>query len=103
MNRLATASPAAGGTFPALWVFPHRTRRSPRRRRGIGKGFHIIATRKAALEAIRGDAEDSDQLLAVGCRVTLTDAPPGPLSFNEYGHPGENTYVRSVARLDGQL
>src|SRR5262245_29970878 len=103
MNRLATASPAAGGTFPALWVFPHCTRRSPRRRRRIGKGFRIVDTPKAALEALAGDAEDSDKLLAAGRRVTLTDAPSGPVSLKENGHPLENIYGRNVAPHDGKL
>src|SRR5262249_17485110 len=33
MNRLATASSAAGGAFPARWVSPRRTPRRPSRRR----------------------------------------------------------------------
>ena len=58
---------------------------------------------KAALEAIGGDAEDAGKLLAALRHVTLTDAPRGPVGFDEYGHPVENIYVRRVERVDGKL
>jgi len=79
MNRLVTASSAAAGVFPARWVFPRRARRRPRRRRGTDKAFYIVDPVKAALEAREGALR----------RVTLIDAPRGPVSFDEYGHPVE--------------
>jgi branched-chain amino acid transport system substrate-binding protein len=33
--------------------------------------------------------------------VTVADAPRGPMSFDEYGHPVQNIYVRRVERVDG--
>jgi branched-chain amino acid transport system substrate-binding protein len=58
---------------------------------------------KAALEAIGGEIEDSAKFLAALRRVSLTDAPRGPVSFDEYGHPVQNIYVRRVERVGGKL
>ncbi len=58
---------------------------------------------KAALEAVGGDVEDGGKLLAALRRVNLTDAPRGPVSFDDYGHPIQNIYVRRVERVDGRL
>ena len=35
--------------------------------------------------------------------MSITDAPRGPVSFDDYGHPIENIYVRRVERVDGKL
>jgi len=35
--------------------------------------------------------------------VSITDAPRGPVSFDDYGHPIENIYVRRVERVEGKL
>jgi branched-chain amino acid transport system substrate-binding protein len=58
---------------------------------------------KAALEAVGGDVEDAGKILAALHRVALTDAPRGPVKFDEYGHPVQNVYVRRVERVDGRL
>ena len=58
---------------------------------------------KAALEAIGGEIEDGAKFLAALRRVALTDAPRGPVSFDEYGHPIQNIYVRRVERVGGKL
>jgi branched-chain amino acid transport system substrate-binding protein len=58
---------------------------------------------RAAVEAVGGDIEDAARFLAALRRVNLTDAPRGPVSFDEYGHPVENIYVRKVERVDGKL
>ncbi len=58
---------------------------------------------KAALEAIGGEIEDGAKFLAALRRVNLTDAPRGPVSFDEYGHPIENIYVRKVEKVGGKL
>jgi branched-chain amino acid transport system substrate-binding protein len=58
---------------------------------------------KAALEAVGGDVEDTGKFLAALRRVNLTDAPRGPVSFDEYGHPIETIYVRRVERVGGKL
>ena len=58
---------------------------------------------KAALEAIGGEIEDGAKFLAALRRVNLTDAPRGPVSFDDYGHPIENIYVRKVERVGGKL
>jgi branched-chain amino acid transport system substrate-binding protein len=58
---------------------------------------------RAALEAIGGDGEDSAKFLAALHRVKITDAPRGPVSFDDYGHPIENIYVRRVERVEGKL
>jgi branched-chain amino acid transport system substrate-binding protein len=58
---------------------------------------------KAALEAVGGEVEDTGKFLASLRRVHLTEAPRGPVSFDEYGHPIENIYVRKVERVGGKL
>src|SRR6267142_2769696 len=58
---------------------------------------------KTALDAVGGDVEDSAKFLAALRRVSITDAPRGPVSFDDYGHPIENIYVRRVERVDGKL
>ena len=46
---------------------------------------------------------DAVKFLAALRRVSITDAPRGPVSFDDYGHPIENIYVRRVERVDGRL
>jgi len=58
---------------------------------------------RAAFETIGGDAEDGAKFLAALRRVSITDAPRGPVSFDDYGHPIENIYVRRVERVEGKL
>jgi len=58
---------------------------------------------KTALDAVGGDVEDSAKFLAALRRVSITDAPRGPVSFDDYGHPIENIYVRRVERVEGKL
>ena len=58
---------------------------------------------KAALEATGGDIENVDKFLGVLRRVDLTDAPRGPMRFDEYGNPIMNIYVRKVERVNGRL
>ena len=36
-------------------------------------------------------------------RVDLSDAPRGPIRFDDYGNPVENIYVRKVERVGGKL
>jgi branched-chain amino acid transport system substrate-binding protein len=58
---------------------------------------------KAALEATGGDIENVDKFLGALRRVDLTDAPRGPMRFDDYGNPIMNIYVRKVERVDGRL
>jgi len=58
---------------------------------------------KAALEATGGEVEDPAKLVAALHRVSITDAPRGPISFDEFGQPMQNIYVRRVERVDGKL
>ena len=58
---------------------------------------------KAALDAVGGDVEDAGKFLAALRRVSITEAPRGPVSFDDYGHPIENIYVRRVERVEGKL
>src|SRR5574341_1489930 len=57
----------------------------------------------AALKATGGQADDPEKLVAALRRVDLSDAPRGPLKFDEYGNPVENVYVRKVERAGGRL
>jgi len=58
---------------------------------------------KRALEALGGDAENGERLVAGLRKVELTDTPRGPIRFDEYGNPIENIYVRKVERVGGKL
>jgi len=58
---------------------------------------------KAALEAVGGEIEDTPRFLVALHKVNITDAPRGPIVFDEYGHPIQNIYVRKVERVDGKL
>jgi branched-chain amino acid transport system substrate-binding protein len=58
---------------------------------------------KAALEAVGGEIEDTGKFLAALHKVNITDAPRGPIVFDEYGHPIQNIYVRKVERVEGKL
>jgi len=58
---------------------------------------------KAALESIGGDIESADKFLAALRRVDLSDAPRGPIRFDDYGNPIQNVYVRKVERVNGRL
>jgi branched-chain amino acid transport system substrate-binding protein len=58
---------------------------------------------KAALEATGGDIENADKFLAALRRVDLSDAPRGPVRFDDFGNPIQNIYVRKVERVGGKL
>ena len=58
---------------------------------------------KAALEASGGDVEDTAKFLAALRKVDLSDAPRGPVRFDEYGNPIQNIYVRKVEKVEGRL
>ena len=58
---------------------------------------------KAALEATGGDIEDAGKFLAALRKVDLSDAPRGPIRFDDFGNPIENVYVRKVERVGGRL
>jgi branched-chain amino acid transport system substrate-binding protein len=58
---------------------------------------------KAALEAVGGDIENTDKFLAALRRVDLSDAPRGPMKFDDFGNPIQNVYVRKVERVGGRL
>ena len=58
---------------------------------------------KAALESIGGDAENAEKLLGALRRVDLSDAPRGPMRFDDFGNPVQNIYVRKVERVGCRL
>ena len=58
---------------------------------------------KAALESTGGEVESGDKFLAALRRVDLSDAPRGPIRFDDYGNPIQNVYVRKAERVNGRL
>ncbi len=58
---------------------------------------------KAALEAVGGDIENVDRFLGALRKVDLSEAPRGPIRFDDYGNPIQNIYVRKVERVGGKL
>ena len=58
---------------------------------------------KAALDAIGGDIENTDKFLNALRQSDLSDAPRGPVRFDDYGNPIQNVYVRKVEKVNGRL
>src|SRR4029434_8713622 len=58
---------------------------------------------KRALEAIGGEAENRERLVAALRKVELADTPRGSIRFDDYGNPIQNIYVRKVERVSGRL
>jgi branched-chain amino acid transport system substrate-binding protein len=58
---------------------------------------------RAALEATGGDVENVDRFLSALRKVDLSDAPRGPMRFDDFGNPIQNVYVRKVEKVDGRL
>jgi branched-chain amino acid transport system substrate-binding protein len=58
---------------------------------------------KAALEATGGDIENADKFLGALRKVDLSDAPRGPVRFDDFGNPIQNIYVRKVEKVGGRL
>src|SRR5256884_2056058 len=58
---------------------------------------------KAALEATGGDIENVDRFLGALRRVDLSEAPRGPMKFDDFGNPIQNVYVRRVEKVNGRL
>jgi branched-chain amino acid transport system substrate-binding protein len=58
---------------------------------------------KAALEGIGGDIENADKFLGALRRVDLSDAPRGPMRFDDFGNPIQSIYVRRVEKVGGRL
>jgi branched-chain amino acid transport system substrate-binding protein len=58
---------------------------------------------KAALEAVGGEVEGVDRFLTALRKVDLSDAPRGPMRFDDFGNPVQNVYVRKVERVGGRL
>ena len=57
----------------------------------------------AAIEARRGDVEDSAAFLDALRSVKVADLPRGPMELDAYGNPIENVYIRKVERVNGEL
>lgn len=51
-----------------------------------------------ALRQVRGNIEDKDAFLAAVRRVSVPDAPRGPVRIDEYQNPIQNIYIRKVER-----
>ena len=58
---------------------------------------------KAALDTIGGDIESTDKFLNALRQSDLSDAPRGPIRFDDYGNPIQNVYVRKVEKVNGRL
>jgi branched-chain amino acid transport system substrate-binding protein len=57
----------------------------------------------AAIEAVRGNVEDSESLLDALRTAKPVDLPRGPVELDDYGSPIENVYIRKVERVNGEL
>jgi branched-chain amino acid transport system substrate-binding protein len=56
-----------------------------------------------AIKASGGDVENKEKFLAAMRKVVITDAPRGPIKVDDFGNPIQNTYIRKVERVGGEL
>jgi branched-chain amino acid transport system substrate-binding protein len=57
----------------------------------------------AAIEAVRGNVEDSAMFVDALRKVRVVNLPRGPMQLDDYGNPIENVYIRKVERVNGEL
>lgn len=57
----------------------------------------------AAIEAVRGNVEDSAVFVDALRNVRVVNLPRGPMQLDDYGNPIENVYIRKVERVNGEL
>ena len=55
------------------------------------------------LAAVRGNAADAPAFVRAMRAVRITDAPRGPVRFDDRGNPVENIYIRRVEQQGGKL
>ena len=55
------------------------------------------------LQITHGNTSDAIALVKAMHGVSLPDAPRGPISFDSYGNPVENVYIRKVEMVNGTL
>jgi len=58
---------------------------------------------KAGLEATGGDIENAERFVNALRKVDLSDAPRGPIRFDDFGNPIQNVYVRKVEKVGERL
>lgn len=69
-----------------------------------GEGTYTSALWMAqAVKALRGNVEDSQIFLDALKKVEIKNTPRGPISMDKFGNVIENTYVRKVERVKGEL
>jgi branched-chain amino acid transport system substrate-binding protein len=56
-----------------------------------------------AVDAVKGDVEDREKLMAALRKVELNNAPRGPLKMDPYGMVTENIYIRKVEKVNGKI
>jgi branched-chain amino acid transport system substrate-binding protein len=55
------------------------------------------------LQSTHGQTSDALALVKAMHGISLPDAPRGPISFDSYGNPVENVYIRKVQMVNGEL
>ncbi len=61
---------------------------------------HVIVS---ALRTTGGAVEEKQRFVDAMKSEKISDDPRGPLTFDAYGNPVENIYIRKVERVGGQL
>jgi len=56
-----------------------------------------------ALAGVNGNTSDTDSLMKALKAAKVPNAPRGPLSFDSYGGPVQNIYIRRVEDARGHL
>lgn len=69
-----------------------------------GEGTYVgAALLDRALTATHGEIGDPAAFVREAHRVAIPASPRGPISFDTYGNPVQNVYIRRVEQRDGQL
>ncbi|TAM59826.1 ABC transporter substrate-binding protein [bacterium] len=69
-----------------------------------GEGTYVGAMVLAGgIEALHGNVSDPAAFVKALRSVNLTNAPRGSVTFDAYGNPVENVYIRKVEDVGGQL
>lgn len=58
---------------------------------------------KTAVDAVKGNVEDKESLMAALRNVQLEDAPRGPMKLDPYGMVQENIYIRKVQKVGDKI
>lgn len=67
------------------------------------RGYTAAMLIQKAIERMGGNVDDKAKLMAALRKQPLPDAPRGPMTFDAFGNPVQNIYIRRVAKQEGSF